>query len=123
MHGQADLLEIVQALRAAGALAGGLNRRQQQRHQHADDRDHDQQLDQRKAAPMAADRDMITPRVTSQCPNRHCMPKAEEKGRAAGNCGRSQRQQARLATGYGDRLAVDLRVRAGCGAVLARRPA
>ena len=33
-----------------GGLAGGLDCRQQQRHQNPDDRDHDQQLDERETA-------------------------------------------------------------------------
>ena len=45
---QADVLEIVAALGAAGRLARRLNRRQQQGHQDADDRDHDQEFDQRE---------------------------------------------------------------------------
>ena len=48
MHAQADLLQIVRALRAPGRFAGRLHGRQQQRHQHADDGDHHQQLDERK---------------------------------------------------------------------------
>ena len=46
---QADLLEVVDALGAAGGLAGRLHRRQQQADQHGDDRDHHQQLDQGEA--------------------------------------------------------------------------
>ena len=49
LHRDADLLEIVLALRAARRFAGRLNRRQQQGDQDADDRDHDQQFDERKA--------------------------------------------------------------------------
>ena len=45
------LLQVVDALRAAGRFARGLHRRQQQRHQNADDGDHHQQLDQGEAAP------------------------------------------------------------------------
>ncbi len=45
---QADLLEVVDALGAPGRLAGRLHRRQQERDQHGDDRDHHQQLDQRE---------------------------------------------------------------------------
>ena len=48
MQADADLLEVVDALRAPGSLAGGLDCRQQQRHKDPDDRDHDQQLDERK---------------------------------------------------------------------------
>ena len=50
VHGHAQLPEVVLALAAAGRLAGGLDRRQEQRHQNADDGDHDQQFDQRKRA-------------------------------------------------------------------------
>ena len=52
---QADLLEIVRALRAAGRFAGRLDRRQQERDQDADDRDHDQQLDERERLASATD--------------------------------------------------------------------
>ena len=50
VHRQADLAEVIGALCPPRCLAGGLNRRQQQGHQDADDRDHDQQFDKRKAA-------------------------------------------------------------------------
>ena len=50
MGGQAELPKIVRALRPPGRFAGRLNGRQQQRDQDADDRDHHQQLDERKAA-------------------------------------------------------------------------
>ena len=52
IHGQrdADLPQIVANRRAAGRFARLLNRRQQQRHQCADDRDDDQQLDEAEAA-------------------------------------------------------------------------
>ena len=49
VQGQADLLEVVDALGAAGGLAGRLHGRQQQADQDGDDRDHHQQLDQREA--------------------------------------------------------------------------
>ena len=52
-HGQAELLEIVLALAAAGRFAGRLNRRQQQGDEDADDGDHDQQLNQSKSASRA----------------------------------------------------------------------
>ena len=48
--GHAELPEVVGALSAARSLAGRLNGRQQQRDQDADDRDHHQQFDERKAA-------------------------------------------------------------------------
>ena len=40
--GQPDLLEIIDALDAAGGLAGRLDGRQQQRDQDGDDRNHDE---------------------------------------------------------------------------------
>jgi hypothetical protein len=43
---QGELLEVVHALDPPRCLAGGLDRRQQQRNQDADDRDDHQQLDQ-----------------------------------------------------------------------------
>jgi hypothetical protein len=49
MNGQNQLLVIVAALRAASRLAGCLNGWQQQSHQHANDRNHHKQLDERKA--------------------------------------------------------------------------
>ena len=51
VQGQAELLEVVGAVHAAGGLADLLHRRQQQADQDGDDRDHHQQLDQREAAP------------------------------------------------------------------------
>ncbi len=55
--GQAELLEVVGALGAAGGLAGALHGRQQQGDQHGDDRDDDQKLDQSEtgAAPRRAE--------------------------------------------------------------------
>jgi hypothetical protein len=50
MQGQTDLFQMVDALRPPSRLAGGLHRGQQQRDQHTDNRNHDQQLDQRKAS-------------------------------------------------------------------------
>jgi hypothetical protein len=67
VHGQADLLEIVAALRPPGRFAGGLHGRQQQTNQDADDRDHDQQLDQRKTAGgVAVGRFHVNPRLRRQ---------------------------------------------------------
>jgi hypothetical protein len=43
-----DLLQIVDALRPAGRLAGGLHGGQEQRDQDADDGNHHKQFDQRK---------------------------------------------------------------------------
>ena len=43
----ADLAQIVLALDASGRFASCLDRRQQKRHEYADDRDHDDQLNQR----------------------------------------------------------------------------
>ena len=50
---QADLLEVVGALDAAGRLAGRLHGRQEQGDQHGDDRDDHQQLDQRETTTLA----------------------------------------------------------------------
>jgi hypothetical protein len=47
----ANLLQIVEALRLAGAFARGMNRRQQNRDQQSDNRDNDQHLDQCESAP------------------------------------------------------------------------
>ena len=55
VQGQAQLLQVVDALAPAGGLAGGLHGGQQQGDQHGDDGDDDQQLDQReRGAAMAA---------------------------------------------------------------------
>ena len=45
---QTHLLQVIQALCAPRRLAGRLHRRQQQRHQDADDGDHDEQFDKCK---------------------------------------------------------------------------
>jgi hypothetical protein len=45
-----NVLEIILALTSAGSFAGGLYRRQQERDQDADDRNHNQKLNQRKSA-------------------------------------------------------------------------
>jgi hypothetical protein len=42
------LLYVIEALQLAAAFAGSLNGREQEGHEHADDRDHDEQLDQRE---------------------------------------------------------------------------
>ncbi len=46
LDGQPELLQVVRALHAAGGFASGLNRREKQTDQNADDRDNDQQLDE-----------------------------------------------------------------------------
>jgi hypothetical protein len=46
----AQLPQVVGALPASGTLARGLDRRKQDRHEQADDRDHHQQLDEREPA-------------------------------------------------------------------------
>ena len=48
VQGDADLLQVVRALGAAGRLAGGLDGGQEQGDQHGDDGDDDQKLDQRE---------------------------------------------------------------------------
>jgi hypothetical protein len=50
VHRQADLLEVAGALRAASCLATCLYRRHEQARHHADDRNHDQELDQTESA-------------------------------------------------------------------------
>src|SRR4051812_14050748 len=50
VHRDAELLQVVRALGPAGGFARGLNRRQQERDQNADDCDYDEQLDERKRA-------------------------------------------------------------------------
>jgi hypothetical protein len=47
---EAKLLEVVCAGIAPGRFAGALHRRQEKPHEHADDRDHDQELDKGEAA-------------------------------------------------------------------------
>jgi hypothetical protein len=49
VESEGDLLEVIRTLHAAGSLAGGLHRRQEEGHQDADDGDDDEQLDERKA--------------------------------------------------------------------------
>jgi hypothetical protein len=46
LRGQAKLFQIVDALGPVGRLTRSLYGRQEQPDEHADDRDHDQQLDQ-----------------------------------------------------------------------------
>jgi hypothetical protein len=50
MGGQHDLPQVVRALAPSSRFAGSLNRRKQQGHENADDRDYDQQLDEREAS-------------------------------------------------------------------------
>ena len=54
MQGQADLLEVVRALGAAGRFAGGLDGGQEQAGQDREDRDHDQDFDEGEAGSMRA---------------------------------------------------------------------
>ena len=54
VQGDAELLQVVDALGATGGLAGRLDGGQEQGDQDGDDRDHHQQLDQREAANVAA---------------------------------------------------------------------
>src|SRR5690606_30329425 len=44
--GERDLLFVVLATRSSGGLAGGLDRREEERHQDADDRNHNQKFDE-----------------------------------------------------------------------------
>ena len=50
MAGDAELLELVFARHAPGGLAGGLNCREEEADEGADDRDHDEQFDEREPA-------------------------------------------------------------------------
>ncbi len=50
MRGQPQLLQVVDALSAAGRLASGLNRRQKQRDQNGNDCNDDQQFNQGEAS-------------------------------------------------------------------------
>src|SRR5437762_3323790 len=50
VQADAELLEVVAALRPPGRLASGLHRRQEQGDQNADDGNDDEQLDEREAA-------------------------------------------------------------------------
>src|SRR5262245_14800706 len=54
MQGQRHLLQVVLALRAAGRLAGLLDGRQEQPHEHGDDGNHNQELDKCEAASLRA---------------------------------------------------------------------
>src|SRR5262249_50739244 len=54
VDGQADLLQVVDALHPAGGLACGLHGGQQQPDQDGDDGDDDQELDQRETAAATA---------------------------------------------------------------------
>ena len=47
-HAQGQLFEVVVALHSSGGLTRRLHRRQQQRNQDADDRNHHKQLDKSK---------------------------------------------------------------------------
>ncbi len=51
MRRQADLAQVFTALAAARGFAGRLDGRQQHGHQHAQDRQHGEQLDQREGPP------------------------------------------------------------------------
>ena len=57
-----DLLQVVDALRPPGGLAGRLHGGQEQGDQDGDDRDHHQQFDQGETAGALDDRDMRTSR-------------------------------------------------------------
>src|SRR5262249_28749736 len=61
--GQGDLLEVVDATRAPGRLAGGLDGRQQQPYEHRDDQDDDQELHQSEGAPSH----VLNPRCSVDC--------------------------------------------------------
>jgi hypothetical protein len=52
-HGQTDIPEMIQTLRSTRGCSSVLNSRKNQRHQHGDDRNHNQQLNQRKRIPIS----------------------------------------------------------------------
>ena len=66
MRCQPQLLQVVDALSAAGRLAGGLNRRQEQRNQDGDDCDDDQQFNQGEASGFARRPTVLSIEVTPQ---------------------------------------------------------
>jgi hypothetical protein len=51
VHRDTELFELVRALHPPRRLAGRLHRRQQERDQDANDRDHHEQLDERESPP------------------------------------------------------------------------
>jgi hypothetical protein len=51
LKGQANLFNLVFALRSPGRFSRRLNRRQQQGHQYSNDRDHDQEFDECERMP------------------------------------------------------------------------
>jgi hypothetical protein len=67
---QADLLEVVAALSAAGRLAGLLDGRQQQGDQDRDDRDDHEQFDERKRGPSVHARHWISFEMARYCEDR-----------------------------------------------------
>ena len=56
VQGDSDLLEIVDALHPPRGFTSRLDRREKQRDQHGDDRDHDRKLDQGNAATLLQER-------------------------------------------------------------------
>jgi len=57
VHGHADLLQIVAALRPSGSLPGRLDRRQQQRHKNANNGNDNQKLHQGESTSLEQNHD------------------------------------------------------------------
>ncbi len=70
VDGQADLLQVVLASAAGGGVADLLDRGEEQADQDRDDRDHDQQLDQRKRGPASVEGGRQTHSASSKRFNR-----------------------------------------------------
>src|SRR4051812_7515158 len=68
-----DLVQVVDALRSARSLARSLNGRQQQRHQYANNGDHDQQLDERKTIAALLGNAVCHIRRNSPAPSANCL--------------------------------------------------
>ena len=61
---KAELLEVVNALRSTGRLAGGLHSGEQQSDQYRDDRDHDEEFNQRECGLAIVDESAVPfPRI------------------------------------------------------------
>jgi hypothetical protein len=70
VHGQCELFEIVAALHASRGFASGLHRRKQQGDQDANDRNHDQELDQGKTVILSPEKFHCTVSIHKSHPRR-----------------------------------------------------
>ena len=114
--GGRHLLQIVGADRPPGRLAGGLHGRQQQRDQNADDRNHDQQLDQRETAPLRTLHGGHTGALPRPCslPPRSIMPFDQSLGNIPGPV-RGESPGRNTSGMIGDRSPNAIARRAGAG--------